>query len=105
MEINITDANFESEVIKADVPVLVDFWAPWCMPCHAVAPIVEEIAREYEGKIKVCKLNVDQGHATASKYGIMAIPTLVIFKDGKAVDKIVGMVPKSEIEAKIKLYI
>ena len=105
MEINITDANFESEVIKADVPVLVDFWAPWCMPCHAVAPIVEEIAREYEGKIKVCKLNVDQGPATASKYGIMAIPTLVIFKDGKAVDKIVGMVPKSEIEAKIKLYI
>jgi len=99
--IHLTDTDFEQEVLKSTIPVLVDFWAPWCMPCQIVGPIVEEIAGEYEGKVKVCKLNVDEGRNTASRYGIMSIPTLILFKNGKVVDKVIGAVPKEQISSKI----
>ena len=105
MEVNVNDANFEQEVLKSDIPVLVDFWAEWCSPCLMVAPVVEEIAKEYQGKLKVCKLNVDEGQATASEYGIMSIPTLAIFKDGKIADKVIGALPKEELVSKIKPHI
>jgi len=105
VEINITDTNFEQEVLKSDLPVLVDFWAQWCAPCLMVAPVVEEIAKEYNGKLKVCKLNVDEASNTASQYGIMSIPTLAIFKDGKVADKVVGALSKFELETTIKRYI
>ncbi len=96
--IEVSDSNFESEVVKSDVPVLVDFWAPWCGPCRAIAPIVEEISSSYEGKIKVGKMNVDENQATTMKFGIRSIPTIIMFKDGEAVDQIIGAVPKGEIE-------
>ena len=105
MEVKITDANFKQEVLESKIPVLVDFWAEWCAPCLMVAPAVEEIAKEYQGKLKVCKLNVDEASKTASMYGIMSIPTLAIFKNGEVVDKIIGVVPKSELESVIKPYI
>lgn len=100
-----TDLNFDMEVLKSDTPVLVDFWAPWCGPCRMVAPIVEEIASAYEGKIKVVKLNTDQNQNIAIAYGIRSIPTLGIFKDGKVVDSVIGAVPKQHLEAKIKPYL
>lgn len=93
----ITDSNFEEEVIKSPIPVLVDFWAVWCAPCKAIAPIVEALAVEYNGKIKVGKLDVDQNNDSAIKYGVRAIPTLLIFKEGKLVKTIMGNVPKSQI--------
>lgn len=99
--IKLTDETFEQEVLKAELPVLVDFWAPWCAPCQMVGPIVEELASEYEGKVKVCKLNVDEGHQTASRYGVMSIPTLIIFKGGEVVDQIIGAVPKQQLSAKL----
>ena len=105
MEVKLNDANFKEEVLESDLPVLVDFWATWCPPCQIVAPVIEEIAKEYEGKLKVYKLNVDEGRTTAGEYGVMSIPTLIIFKGGQAVDKIIGAVPKTEIEAKIKPHI
>lgn len=105
MEINVTDANFEQEVLRSDVPVLVDFWAQWCAPCHMIAPAVKEIAAEYEGKLKVCKLNVDEGRSTASSYEIRGIPSLLIFKNGSVVDKIIGVTPKERIESSIKSYL
>lgn len=104
-DIKLTDQNFEEEVIKSDVPVLVDFWAEWCGPCRMVAPVVEQISKEYKGKLKVCKLNVDDSPKTASSYDIMSIPTLAIFKNGKVVDKIVGALPKAELETAIKPHI
>jgi len=100
-----TDLNFEQEVLKSDVPVLVDFWAPWCGPCRAVAPVVEQIANDYQGKLKVVKINTDDNQDTAVKYGIRSIPTLGIFKDGKVVDGIIGAVPKQMIESKVKPYL
>jgi thioredoxin 1 len=100
-EIELTDASFETEVIKSDVPVLVDFWAPWCGPCRMVAPIVEEIATEYNGKIKVGKLNTDDNQQVAAKFGVMSIPTLMIFKGGEAAERIVGAQPKKAITEKI----
>ena len=97
----ITDASFQKEVLECDVPVLIDFWAVWCMPCKAIAPIVEEIANEYTGKIKVGKMDIDHNKETAMKYGIRSIPTLLIFKDGQVVDTIVGSQPKNAIVTKI----
>lgn len=100
-----TDFNFDQEVLKSETPVLVDFWAPWCGPCRMVAPIVEEIATEYNGKIKVVKLNTDENQNTAVTYGIRSIPTLGIFKDGKVVDAVIGAVPKKHLEEKIKPHL
>ena len=105
MGVKLTDTNFKQEVLESDVCVLVDFWAEWCMPCHMVAPTVETIAKEYKGRLKVCKLNVDEASKTASNYGIMSIPTLAIFKSGEVLDKIIGVVPKTELVSKIKPYI
>lgn len=105
MEIKVDDANFKQEVLESELPVLVDFWATWCGPCQMVAPIVEEIAKQYQGKLKVCKMNVDEGRNTATSYGIMSIPTLSIFKDGQVMEQIVGALPKSALEKKIKSYI
>jgi len=105
MGIKIDDKNFKQEVLEENLPVLVDFWAEWCGPCQMVAPVVEQIAKEYKGKLKVCKLNVDDAPKTASNYDIMSIPTLAIFKKGKVVDKIIGALPKSELETTIKKHI
>lgn len=105
MEIGVTDENFKQEVLESNLPVLVDFWAEWCMPCQIIAPTVKEIAEEYQGKLKVCKLNVDEGPHTSSEHGIMSIPTLAIFKDGKLIDKIIGAVSKAEIISKIEPHI
>ena len=105
MEIKITDSNFEQEVLKAGMPVLVDFWAEWCGACQMVAPTIKTIAEEYQGKLKVCKLNVDEGPKMSSKYEVMSIPTLMIFKNGQVIDKVIGVVPKTQLEATIKPHI
>jgi len=97
-----TDDNFEGEVLKSDKPVLIDFWAPWCGPCKAIGPIVEEIAAEYQDKIKVMKLNVDDSQKAAGAYGVRSIPTLMIFKGGKVSDTLIGLVPKEKLEEFIK---
>lgn len=96
-----TDANFDQEVIKSDIPVLVDFWAVWCGPCKMIAPLVGELAGEYEGKVKIGKLDVDNNPQVATTYGIRSIPTLLIFRDGKIVDQIIGAVPKQAIAQKL----
>lgn len=99
--ITITDDNFNTEVLKSDKPILIDFWAVWCGPCKMIAPIVEELAAEYEGKIKVGKLDVDNNQQSAINYGVRSIPTLLIFKGGKVVDTIIGAVPKVHIKQKL----
>ncbi len=100
-----TDLNFAQEVLNSDVPVLVDFWAPWCGPCRMVAPIVDEIAQEYQGKLKVVKLNTDENQEIAVKYGIRSIPTIGIFNNGQVVDGIIGAVPKQMLINKITPFI
>lgn len=101
MSLQLNDSNFNSEVISAKEPVLVDFWAEWCGPCKRVSPVVDEISKEYQGKIKVAKLNVDEAMNTASKFGIMSIPTLMLFKGGKVVKQVVGVVSKKELKSMI----
>lgn len=100
-EITVNDNNFEDEVLKSELPVFVDFWAPWCMPCQRMLSVVEELAKEYEGKVKVCKLNVDEAPNTTRAYGIMSIPTSIIFKDGKPVDTTVGVLSVEEFKKKL----
>ncbi|PIR92554.1 thioredoxin [Candidatus Falkowbacteria bacterium CG10_big_fil_rev_8_21_14_0_10_44_15] len=100
-EIILTDASFEQEVLQAKEPVLVDFWAPWCGPCRIQGPIVEELARELSGKAKVAKLNVDENQGTAEKYGVMSIPTIIIFKNGQIVEQLIGVQNKETLADKL----
>jgi thioredoxin 1 len=94
----VTDTDFEQQILKSELPALVDFWAAWCGPCRAVGPVVEELATEYAGKVRVAKLNVDDNKETPAKYGVRGIPTLMLFKNGEVVDQIVGAVPKGKIK-------
>ena len=103
--IEVTDANFKQEVLNSDKPVLVDFWAVWCGPCKMVAPVVEELAREYDGKLKVGKLNVDNNTEVSMQFGIRSIPTLMVFKDGRVVEQIIGAVPKRNLIDKVLPHI
>ena len=97
----VTDSDFEQEVLESDTPVLVDFWAEWCAPCKMVAPVLDDLAEEYDGKIKFTKVDVDTNPQTAMKYGIRSIPTLLVFKDGSPVDQVVGAVPKAVIKKRL----
>ncbi len=98
MAMQVNDKNFEDEVLQSDIPVLVDFWAPWCGPCKAIGPVVEELAEEYAERVKIVKMNVDESQATPGKYSIRAIPTLILFKGGEVVDQVTGAVAKSSLE-------
>jgi thioredoxin 1 len=100
-----TDATFDAEVLKSDLPVLVDFWAPWCGPCRMVAPVVDEIAEAHKGKLKVVKMNVDENVQAPQTYGVMAIPTLILFKGGQLAEKVVGVLPKTKLTEMISKYI
>ena len=101
-ELKITRENFENEVMKSDIPVLIDFWAPWCGPCRMMGPIIEQLADEYEGKAKVGKVNVDEEGELSQAFGVMSIPTIVLIKDGKVVKQAVGARPKAEVEAMLQ---
>jgi thioredoxin 1 len=100
--VHLKDSTFQAEVLKSDLPVLVDFWAVWCGPCKAIAPMVDELATQFKGKVKVAKMDVDHEQQTAQQFGIRSIPTLLVFKGGRVVDTIIGAVPKSKIEESLK---
>jgi len=100
--VHVNDKSFASEVLNSDVPVLVDFWATWCGPCRSISPIVEELAKEFSGRVKVTKLNVDESPATPTQYGVRGIPTLILFKGGKILDQLVGAHPKARLKALIE---
>ncbi len=102
--ITLDQTNFQNEVVNSDKPVLVDFWAPWCMPCLMIAPVIEEISKDFNGKVKVGKLNTDENHSIAAEFDIRGIPSLLIYKNGKVVDQIVGVVPKEHITRKLEQY-
>ena len=102
MAMEITMDNFEQEVLNSDIPVMIDLWATWCMPCKMLAPTIEELAEEANGAYKVGKIDVDKSPSLAAQFGVMSIPTVIVFKNGKAVDKTVGVVPKSQLEAMLK---
>lgn len=101
MAIQVTDTSFEEDVLNSDIPVLVDFWAPWCGPCRAMSPVIDELATEFDGQIKIAKMNVDENSGTPGKYGIRAIPTLILFKGGEVLDQSTGAVSKSSIKEMI----
>lgn len=102
MVIDVTDQNFDDEVLKSTLPVLIDIWAPWCGPCRMIAPVVEKLAEKYDQRFKFCRLNIDQNPQSATNYQIMSIPTLIFFKDGQMVDQVVGAVPERVLEPKIE---
>jgi len=102
---HVTDASFEPEVLKSEVPVLVDYWAEWCGPCKSIAPILDQVAQEYDGRLKIAKLNVDENQAVPAKFGIRGIPTLLLFKDGSLAETIVGLQSKEDIAAKIERHL
>lgn len=104
MEVSVTSKNFEQEVVQSDKTVLIDFWAPWCGPCKIIAPFIEELAKDYSGRLKVCKLNVDEAPEIATRYSIMSIPTLMVFKDGKVMETKIGAMDKNSLEKLIQPY-
>ena len=105
LEVEVSEENFQEEVLQSAEPVLVDFWAPWCMPCRMLAPTIKKLAEENQGRLKVCKLNTDENQHIAALYGIQGIPTLILFKESKEVTRIVGVMPKESIEEKLKLVL
>lgn len=100
--VHLSDDSFEKEVTQSTVPVLVDFWASWCAPCKAISPVVDQLAEAFDGKVKICKLNVDENPATPGQFGVRGIPTLILFKEGKVFDQVVGAVPKNQLEGLLK---
>jgi len=101
LEVEVNGNNFQQEVLESSIPVLVDFWASWCMPCRMLAPIIEKLAEENQGKLKVCKLNTDENQNIAAQYGIQGIPTLIVFKEGQEVSRTVGVMPKEKLQEKL----